>query len=81
MCLISIKLTKKASEGPEPQFFYSLKERFKDFFSKCDVVSYEKVNDRFLLRVYVHWPENAVSIFINGALLRVRGVEKASIIS
>ena len=76
-CLIRIQFTKKASEEPSLAFIF----KYAGFFAKAKVVSQDKEGGKFVVMVYVHWPENKVSDTIVNVFNYDRSMEKITIVS
>ena len=78
MCLIEIKLTKKASEEPD---INALMFKYIQFFRRAKIASEEMKGDKFVARVYVRYTENKVSEWINNVLTFDSKIEKVCIVS
>ena len=78
MCLIEVKLTPKASEGISRFFFI---RKYKEFFVNCKIMYAELEGEKFVVRVYVRFPENKVSWFIENNLAHDSKIQKVKIVS
>ena len=78
MCLIEIKLTKRASEKESISFLYA---EFKKFFVNSQVAAAGMRGKNYYARIYVHFPENHVSAMCQGTLSYHSKIEKISIVS
>lgn len=78
MCLIQIKLTPKASENGHMTFLYGSYGRF---FARSTIASMQMAGDNLVGKIYVHFPENYVSNFINSVLQHDTKIEEVIIVS
>ena len=76
-CLIEIVYTEKASK--EPTLFFLRK--YQKHFSGAEILSAGKVNDRYVVKIYLQGGENHVSRICRGFLELEPRIDKVVIVS